>query len=292
MEWLDHFRSSIDYLEANLDKEIQVAEAARTARMSKYHYQRMFHMISGVTLADYVRKRRLTMAAQEMAGSGAKVLDTALKYGYQTPEAFAKAFQRLHGMPPSEARKPGVNLKAFPRLTFQIQIRGVEEMHYHMMEREAFSVWGVMKKVSTRDGENFRVIPEFWGEVMADGTCDALLKMAGPLGLLGVSMDYSEEAEAMNYLIGVEASGQEPKEETPRQLVKREIPAARWAVFECVGQPQTVMKETFTRIFTEWFPATGYTHAGGPELEVYLPGDPTSDQYQSQIWIPVQPKEA
>lgn len=149
-------------------------------KMSKYHYQRMFHMITGVTVADYIRKRRLTMAAQELASSSTKVLDVALKYGYQTPEAFTKAFQRLHGMNPSDARKQGANLKAFPRFSFQIQIKGIEAMNYQIMEKESFSIMGVEKKVSTRDGENFRVIPGFWQEVTQDGTCDNLGEMAGP----------------------------------------------------------------------------------------------------------------
>ncbi len=288
MEWLDHFRRSIDYLEENLDADIEVEAAAQRSWMSKYHYQRMFHMITGVTLSDYVRKRRLTLAAQELASSPAKVLDVALKYGYQTPEAFAKAFQRLHGMTPSEARKQGANLKAFPRLSFQIQIKGVEEMNYHIVGKEGFKVMGVSKKVSTRDGENFKTVSAFWQEVTQSGTCDKLVQMAGPLGLLGISMDYSEEKESMNYLIAVEKKGQGLSEDDVKEeLVQREIPPASWAVFECIGAMPNAMQEMFTRIFAEWFPATGYSHAGGPELEIYFPGDPTSSQYRSQIWIPV-----
>lgn len=293
MEWLDHFRKSIDYLEESLEDKTEVEKAAQTALMSKYHYQRMFHMITGVTVADYVRKRRLTMAAQELASSSTKVLDVALKYGYQTPEAFTKAFQRLHGMNPSDARKQGVSLKAFPRLSFQIQIKGVEAMNYQIMEKESFSILGVEKKVSTRDGENFRVIPGFWQEVTQDGTCDKLGEMAGPLGLLGVSMDYDEELETMTYLVAVEkhTSGQLTNV-SKHKVVEREIPASTWAVFESVGAMPDAIQEVFQRIFTEWFPATGYSHAGGPEIEVYLPGDPTSSQYRCQVWVPVVKTEA
>jgi AraC family transcriptional regulator len=292
MEWLDHVRSSIDYLEEHLDGQIETEEAARKALMSKFHYQRMFHMITGLTLADYVRKRRLTIAAQELSSSSVKVLDVALKYGYQTPEAFTKAFQRLHGMAPSEARKQGAKLKAFPRLSFQIQIKGVEEMDYHIEEKEGFTIVGVMKQVSTRDGENFKAIPAFWQKLTQNGMCDRLAQNAGPMGLLGVSMDYSEELEEMNYLVAVEKTAQEISDgEWSEELVQREIPTASWAVFECVGAMPDAMQEMFTRIFTEWFPATGYSHAGGPELEVYLPGNPTSSQYRSQIRIPVLKKE-
>ena len=292
MEWLEHFRKSIDYLEESLEDKTEVAKAAQIALMSKYHYQRMFHMITGVTVADYIRKRRLTMAAQELASSPIKVVDVALKYGYQTPEAFTKAFNRLHGMNPSDARKQGKYLKAFPRLSVQIQIKGVEEMNYQIKEKERFAIMGVEKKVSTRDGENFRVIPGFWQEVTQDGTCDHLGEMAGSMGVMGVSMDYDEEQETMSYLVAVEksADGRLPNL-TKREVIQREIPASTWAVFESVGAMPDAIQNVFQRIFTEWFPATGYSHAGGPEIEVYLPGDPTSSQYQCEVWIPVVKNE-
>lgn len=283
MEWLDRMCKALDYLERNLDNVIDFNEAAKAAYASPFHFQRLFHMITGVTVADYVRKRRLTLAAQELVMTGARVIDVALKYGYDTPESFSKAFRKLHGISPTAAREPGAELKAFPRIAFQIALKGDKEMNYKIVEKEAFPIVGKGIRVSCKDGENFKRIPAFWEACCQDGTCDRLSASAGELGILGVCMAYDMAAEELTYMVAVEKG----QAQVPEGLVEEEIPAAAWAIFESVGPMPEAIQKVWGRIFSEWFPATGYEHADAPELEVYPPGDNGAADYRCEVWIPV-----
>ncbi len=282
MEWLDRMRRALDYLEERLGEPLAVDEAARQACASTFHFQRLFHMLTGVTVAEYVRKRRLTLAAQELASSDAKVLDVALKYGYETPESFAKAFRKVHGIAPSAAREPGTRLKAYPRLSFHIQLKGDQEMDYQIIDKPAFRIVGKAIKVTTADGANFRRIPEFWRESMADGTWRRVADLAQNGTTLGICADFSPELQEFTYLIAAATAGA-----VPAGLVEREIPAATWAVFQAVGPLPGSIQQVTQRIFAEWFPATGYEHAAGPELEIYPPGDTDSADYRCEVWIPI-----
>jgi AraC family transcriptional regulator len=283
VEWFDRLTNSIDYIEKHMDDKLDVDKAAEIAFTSKFHFQRMFHMTTGVTVADYVRKRRLTLAAQELATSDAKVIDVALKYGYQTPEAFNKAFKKIHGVSPSEARDLGISLKAYPRISFQIKIKGEKAMNYKVVEKEAFSVVGVSKRVTTCDSKNFEVIPKFWEESYSKGVVEQLQKKVGNLGLLGITMDFDHVKEEITYVIGVE----KPQTPVAGDFIEREIPASTWAVFESNGPLPGAIHEVWERIFSEWFPAAGYEHAGGPELEVYPEGDTCDSNYKCEVWIPI-----
>lgn len=283
VEWLNRLRDSIDYLEQHMESKLDIDTAAKVALSSKFHFQRMFHMTTGVTVAEYVRKRRLTLAAQELATSDVKVIDVALKYGYQTPEAFGKAFQKIHGVSPSEAREAGISLKAYPRISFQIQIKGEIAMNYKIVDKDAFKIVGKSTKVTTVGGKNMEMIPEFWQESYRNGQCAKLEKLAGSLGMLGVCMEFDLENEEFTYVIGVEKS----QGKVPDDFIEKEIPAATWAIFESVGPMPGAIQEVWSRIFSEWLPSTGYEHADGPELEVYPMGDATDSNYKCEVWIPI-----
>lgn len=283
VEWLNRLRDSIDYLEQHMESKLDIDTAAKVALSSKFHFQRMFHMTTGVTVAEYVRKRRLTLAAQELATSDVKVIDVALKYGYQTPEAFGKAFQKIHGVSPSEAREAGISLKAYPRISFQIQIKGEIAMNYKIVDKDAFKIVGKSTKVTTVGGKNMEMIPEFWQESHRNGQCAKLEKLAGSLGMLGVCMEFDLENEEFTYVIGVEKS----QGKVPDDFIEKEIPAATWAIFESVGPMPGAIQEVWSRIFSEWLPSTGYEHADGPELEVYPMGDATDSNYKCEVWIPI-----
>lgn len=283
VEWLDRMVDSIDYLENNMESKLDMDEAAKVAYSSKFHFQRMFHMLTGVTVAEYVRKRRLTLAAQELTSSDVKVIDVALKYGYQTPEAFTKAFQRLHGVRPSDVRDLGMNLKAYPRISFQIQVKGEVAMNYKIVEKEAFKIVGYAKRITTANGKNLELIPAFWDEAYEKGWCKKLGAIAGNMGLIGVCTDFDFDKEEMTYAIVAE----KPVDKVAEDMVELEIPAANWAIFEAVGPMPDSIQNVWKRIFSEWFPATGYQHADGPELEVYPAGDANSMDYKCEVWIPV-----
>jgi AraC family transcriptional regulator len=285
MEWLDRMNRALDYIERHLEEDVSIEEVAAAAWSSAYHFHRLFHMVTGLTVTEYIRRRRLTLAAQELASTQTRVVDVALKYGYDSPESFAKAFRRLHGISPSEARNPGVRLKAFPRMEFQLTLKGVHAMDYRMVEREAFHVIGKVLRTTTRDGENFREIPKFWNSGYADGWIRRLEALAGRMAM-GVCLPMTPGQEDFSYMIGVEAD----PEKAGKEWAVCEVPALTWAVFTAVGPLPGSIQNTFLRIFQEWFPATNYEHAHGPELEVYLDGDSSSPDYRCEVWIPIEKK--
>ena len=284
MEWLARMEKALDYLEDNLQGEPDIREAARVACSSPFHFQRMFSFLTGMTVAEYVRKRRLTLAARELASSGARVLDVAMKYGYDSPESFAKAFRKVHGINPSAARAPGVVLKAYLRISFHLSVKGDRDMEYRLVEQTGFTIVGRSIRTTTRDQENLRRIPEFWDECCASGLGERLRRIGGDL--LGVCMEFSPDMEEFTYVIGVRWTGGSP----PADLESKEIPAATWAVFTSVGPLPGAIQKVWERIFSEWFPASGYEHADAPEIEVYPPGDGQAPDYRCEVWIPVVKK--
>lgn len=281
---MTRMKDALDYIEDHMEEPISVSDIAKVACSSTFHFQRMFHMLTGMTVAEYIRKRRLTLAAQELAISSTKVLDTALKYGYDSPESFAKAFRKIHGITPSQARDPGVKLKAFPRISFHLSLRGDQDMDYRIVEKAGFTVVGKSIQVSTKDGENFKTIPAFWGQSNTDGTSDALLELGSGGDMLGICTEFQHDQDQFTYIIAVESDKAAP---VSSSFITYEVPASTWAVFPVVGAMPDAMEDIWKRIFQEWFPATGYEHANAPELEVYPPGDPAAEDYRTEVWIPV-----
>jgi len=285
MDGLQRMLDSIEYIESHLDDELVIDEVAAAACMSKFHFQRMFNMLTGYTVSEYIRNRRITVAAQELVNGGGKVIDVAVKYGYESPEAFTKAFRRIHGIRPSDAKKNSQSLKAYPRLSFQIQLKGDVEMDYKIVEKDAFNVVGKSICTTTIGGQNTRDIAAFWEEVNRNGFAGELAKNCGPLGLIGICLEFDKQQEHLTYLIGAEKN----TDQVPDDWEERVIPAAAWAVFPVHGAMPDAMPKVWDRIFSEWFPSTGYEHSGGPEMEVYLSdADPSSDDYYSEIWIPIK----
>lgn len=285
MEWLERMNKAVDYMEECLEGEFDVDEAARAACSSTFHFQRLFHVTTGVTVSEYMRRRRLTLAAQELASAKSRVVDIALRFGYDTPESFAKAFRKVHGVSPSAVKAFGVRLKAFPRLSFQIFIKGEKDMGYRIIEKEAFRVVGKGIVVSLKDGENFRRVSQFWDDSERDGTVERICSHMGPMGMLGICMEADQIREEFAYMIAVE----KPETGQAADLEEKEIPASTWAVFESVGPMPGAIQDVWKRIFSEWFPATGYEHAEAPELEVYPPGPKsmTDQDYGSEVWVPI-----
>lgn len=288
MEWLDRMNRALAYIEANITVEISMEEVAKLACCSSYHFQRMFSFITGVPLAEYIRRRRLTMAALDLQSGNSKVIDIALTYGYDSPDAFTRAFHKLHGMTPSAARDPGVKLKAYPRLTFHLSVKGDKDMDYRIMDKPAFTLVGKGIRVSEKDNENLRLVPEFWGKCYQSGFCAQLEEMAEGNGVtgeskLGVCVDYVPETSEFTYFIGVEVT----RGAVPAGMIEKQIPAATWAIFESVGPMPHSIQELSKRIYSEWFPATGYERAGEFDMEVYPPGNVDGQDYRCQVWIPV-----
>lgn len=189
MEWIERLNHAISYIEEHLTEEIDYDRLGQIACCSTYHFQRMFTYMAGVPLSEYIRKRRMSLAAVDLRERDAKIIDVAGKYGYQSPTAFNRAFQSIHGIAPSAVRNEGVSVKSFPSITFKITVKGVEEMNYRIETKEAFRIVGVSVPLYKDIEKNFTVIPPKWEEISADGTLQKLAGMMDtpPMGVLGVS---------------------------------------------------------------------------------------------------------
>ncbi|MBB6691104.1 AraC family transcriptional regulator [Cohnella xylanilytica] len=283
MDWVDRMNKAIGYIEDRLAGEVDYEAAARIACCSTYHFQRMFSFIAGVSLSEYVRRRRLTLAAFELQNGKIKVIDLALKYGYESPEAFARAFQNLHGTTPTAARSAGAKLKAYPRISFQISIQGVAEMNYRIEEMPGFSIVGVQEKVPM--SRAFEVVPGLWANAAQDGLFGRLWDIRAddhPVsGILGVCADGDfGRNEEFHYVLSI-VSDRSP----PEGMTKRDFPAATWAVFEAEGGPEG-LAELWRRLYTEWVPVSGYELAYVPAIERYLP----PEENRNELWVAVVPK--
>jgi AraC family transcriptional regulator len=277
---------ALAYMEENLAGEIDFKQVERLALCSEYHFRRMFSYLAGISLSEYVRRRRLTLAVFDLIDSDARVIDVAVKYGYGSADAFTRAFYALHGVTPTEARQARQSLKAFPRMTFQITVKGISEMNYRIVEKEAFAIVGIMKRVPLiYEGVNPH-IAEMWAGLNEEliQTLKALSNVE-PLGLLSASTNFSEgrlEGGELDQYIGVATT-----REHPEGLARLEVPAMTWAVFEVVGPFPQTLQNVWGRIYAEWFPSSGYEAVAGPEILWNADKDTTSPKFRSEIWIPV-----
>ncbi|RJX41766.1 AraC family transcriptional regulator [Paenibacillus pinisoli] len=282
MDWLKRMNSALEYIESNLAGKIDYDQAARIACCSTYHLQRMFPFITNVPLSEYIRRRRLTFAAFELQNSGVKVIDVALKYGYESPEAFSRAFKKMHGVMPMSVRDRGVPLKAYPRMSFDISIRGAVEMNYRIEEKQGFEMFGVTNEI-TAGGENpFIEIPQFWKNCINDGTIDRIRAAAG-LEEDGEihSVLFNNNGEKFTYLIGYFL----PESGIPHGYKQIRISPQTYAIFTTGLNPQNDIHDIWRRISSEWFPTSDYEYANGPEFEMsYNRGN---GMYEMEVWIPV-----
>jgi AraC family transcriptional regulator len=277
MNTLENMKNAIDYIEKNLDSEIEYAKIAQIALCSQYHFQRMFAFLIGVPLSEYVRRRRLTLAAFDLQYGHEKIIDIALKYGYYSPDSFSRAFMAMHGITPSKAREKGITLKAYPRVTFSLSLKGVVEMNYRIEQKNSFAVVGVKQRFSHIDG-----LGENIGKMWIETPQETISQIAGlGNGLVGVYSGMYEDNTTDYYIAAI------TEKDSPKTLCKLEIPSLTWAIFEIIGPMPTAMAEIWGRIFSEWFPTSGYEHAEAPEVEWYSNGDLSSSDYKSEIWIPV-----
>ena len=290
MDWISGIQRALDYIEEHLTGEIDYEEVARQAFSSAFHFQRMFGMLFGFSLGDYIRMRRLTLAACELQQTREKVIDVALKYGYDTPESFSRAFSRFHGISPTDARRGG-NVKSFSRLSVKLIFTGGNTMDYRIEKKDAFTVVCKKKKVFKPQGDTATAdISEFWNACSTDGTIDNLCKLGDYTqigGLLGICFSSEMDSSAFPYAIGVPYNGA-PITDPGLELI--EIPAYTYAAFTCKGAMPDAFKKTYQQICTEFFPQSGYEYASGVELEVYPSANTQNPDYVCEIWVAVKEK--
>ena len=279
MDWLTRMNATLDYIENNLCGEIDYAALEKVACCSAHTFFKMFSYVADLPLSEYVRRRRLTLAALELQGGDAKVIDVALKYGYESPVSFARAFQALHGVTPTQAKKSGITLKAYPRISFQVSITGKEQMDYRIEKKDAFQVFGIEGIFRTDEsGEHPKTPADLWADCHADGTITKLGADACKLpSFVGRNLDdvhaicsYKEVgAGEFPYMICA-FNGEDSK---PEGYTVLDVPPHTWVIFPS-GKFEwdnfdTVIESLYKRFFGEWLPTSQYEQIGGLDLEIY-----------------------
>lgn len=285
MGWMETIGDAVQYIEQHITEEISADEIARQVNVSPFYFQKGFAMLCGFTLGEYIRNRRLALAGNEIATGEEKVIDIALKYGYDSPDSFTKAFTRFHGVTPAKARRDSVMLKSFAPLKISFLLEGGYLMDYKIEKKEAFTVIARAKTFPYEGAKE--LVPRFWQEHIKNGGAKTVM------GMFGINIDEEMGGNTFEYLI---ADLCEPEREAPNGYVKRTVPSFTWAVFPCRGPMPVALQDVNTKIYTEWLPALkDYEFAAGYCVEMY--SDPSKykkgtldEDYYSEIWIPVKQK--
>lgn len=283
---LKRLNFAMHYIEEHLAEEIDFQKAAGIACCSEYHLKRLFSFLSGLTLSEYIRCRRLSLAALALRTSDVKVIDLAMQYGYDSPDSFSRAFHAFHGIAPTQARKIDAIIKAFPPMTFQLTIRGGHDMQYRIVEKEAFQIAGIKKQITLiYEGVNPQM-DGMWAR-LTEQDFEELKKLSNvePKGVLCVSANFTEgraEGATLDQYIGVATSNR-----VPERWEVLSVPAGAWAVFTAIGPFPKALQDVWAQIYAEWFPTSGYQLTGGPELLWNESKDTSNPHYKSEIWIPV-----
>lgn len=285
MEWLNKLGNAIDYIENHLDKEISIDTAAQIACCSTYYFQRMFTYVAGVSLAEYIRRRRMSQAAFELQRTEAKVLDIALKYGYSSPTSFNRAFQSVHGITPVAAKNIGSTLNLYPPIRFSVNITGGSVMSYHVERKESVRIVGIRTPLVEAVEENLQTVPTFWKQTIQEDCFSEICGLTNekPNGILGVSV-YNNPQDIYYYIA---VASDKP---VPAGMVEYVIPEATWVVFENDGMFREDVQSVFRRFLTEFLPFSGYEYAELPDVEVYpiIQGKPQTGR--SEVWIAIKEK--
>lgn len=284
MNWAKIIEDAIDYIEGNITEDLTVGRIAREVNISAFYFQRGFSMLCGYTASEYVRLRRLSIAGEELLSSDVKVIDLAMKYGYDSPDSFTRAFTRFHGSTPTDVRRGGAMLKSFAPLHIKLVLDGGNTMEYRLEKKPAFKVMGVAKNFSYENAN--AEVPQFWNEVFIQAAERPVM------GMYGVCFDEEMAGNEFRYMI---ADDYDAGQAEAKKLDVHEIREHTWAVFPCRGPMPLPLQEVNRRIFSEWLPASSYEIAEGYNIEYYSnPEDfkmgMQDHEYYAEVWIPVKEK--
>ncbi|MFD7081153.1 helix-turn-helix domain-containing protein [Streptomyces sp. NPDC002181] len=280
---LERLNQAMEHIERHLGQTIEVDELARIAATSEYHLRRMFSALAGMPLSEYVRRRRLTLAGAEVLAGRDTLLDIAVRHGYGSGEAFARAFRAMHGVGPGEARRTGATLSSQSRMAFRLTIEGSSSMRYRVVDKPAFTVAGPKARVPlVHAGPNQAIIDFVRG--IDPRTLERLEKLSDqePHGIVAVCDDLDPgraEGTELDYYHGVITS-------TEGSLA---VPAGTWAVFTTSGPAPRAIQELWRDVFTEWFPSNPYRSRTGPEI-LRLRMSPDHTEADAELWLPVEPE--
>ncbi|MDB1086397.1 AraC family transcriptional regulator [Streptomyces sp. ACA25] len=285
---LEQLNRAMEYLEAHLDRRIETAELARIARTSEYHFRRMFSALAGMPLSEYIRRRRLTVAGAEVLAGQRTLLDIAVRYGYGSGEAFARAFRALHGVGPGEARRTGAALRSQARMSFHLIVEGSSIMRYRIVDRTAFTVVGKKARVPlVHEGVNPAI--EAFVESIDEETLGRIEALSDqePRGIVAVSGNFAagrDEGTELDYHHGVVTDAVPPAD-----LDALRVPAGTWAVFETTGRFPEALQQVWRDVHTQWFPSNPYRTVAGPEILRLLLSEDGAEA-DAELWVPVERK--
>jgi AraC family transcriptional regulator len=264
----------VDEIEVRLGEDLKFSFLAQLSNFSAFHFHRVFQSIVGLPVMEYVRKRRLVQAAFHVANTNEKLLDIALNCGFGTPETFIRAFRKMYGMTPGEYRKRGFRPPAYAKVNvlqrrFNPYLGGIR-MEYRIITKPGFDVIGYSIRTRNADGQNNRDIPAFWQHYMQEKMGERLHGQGVSNAEYGICDDFDMDSGEFSYIIGVEARD---GAEVPEGAISRHYPEQTYAVFTT---PKVIpdrfvdsIQNTWTAIFNEWFPHSGYEHAAAAEFEYY-----------------------
>ncbi len=292
MDWITGIQRAVDYVEAHITESIDYEEVAKQAYSSSFHFQRVFSILCGYTLGDYIRMRRLSLAGNELTASDARVLDIALKYGYDTSESFSRAFTKFHGATPSQAKHGGAQLKSFSPLFVKLVLDGGNMINYRIETMDSFQIICKGKRVFNKDKMPTEEISQFWRDCQMDGTIDALVKYIPENHIFKnciVGASFGQDATDIDfpYGIGVHYNGMPVVDDG---LTVEEIPAHTYIVFPCVGKMPEAFVNLYHKIYSEFFPVSEYQPCCGTDFEAYPSADVMKDDYACEIWVAVEKK--
>lgn len=274
--WNEGITNAIAYIEENLTEDIDINKVAEKAYVSSFYFQKIFNVLCGFTVGEYIRNRRLTLAAQELSSTDIKVIDAALKYGYDSPDSFTKAFTKFHGLSPSATREQGSRMNSFAPLKIKLTLEGGTMLEYKIVEKSQFTVMGRSRRFNTET--SYEEIPKFWQEHMESGEAKVVC------GMYGICMD--GDGKNFDYII---ADNYIPWNEIPAGYETKVIPAGTWAIFPCRGALPKALQDVNTKIWSEWLPSCkAYKLSGNYNIEMYAPPCENPADTYSEIWVPVE----
>ena len=268
-------QNALTYIEENLTEELEIRDIAKKAFLSSFYFQRIFGVMCGISVGEYIRGRRLSLAGEELARSDAKVIDIAAKYGYDSPDSFNRAFQRFHGISPSAAKKAGARLISFAPVKIKQTVEGIHMMEYRIVEKPQFTVMGVSRKFHPET--SYQQIPEYWTEMFSHPDFPLM-------GVYGICIDDNGADGEFDYWI---ADNYIPWQEIPAGCKSLVIPGGTWAVFPCKLK---TLQDTNTQMWQEWLPnCREYKLSGSYNMEVYgLPCKEDQGETYVELWLPVE----
>lgn len=298
MEWTESLRSAIDYMEKNLLEDIRAEDVAEQVHISSFYLQKVFRIMTGYSIGEYIRFRRLYLAALEVVQDDEKIIDIAYKYGYETPESFTKAFSRFHGVSPARIKKKPDHIKMFLPLKIRIEVKGGNDMDVVVEKMNSFKVIGFDKVFETETAQE--EIPKYWTKFQKQYIMPLLWMGKKPktaieetilrcrIAEFGICIDDMEEKGKFRYMI----AGRYDGGEVPEGMKVYEFQDMEWAKFRCVGPMPGALHALNNQIFKEWLPGNpDYEVAQYVNIEWYTKGDMSAANYESGVWIPVKRKK-